>query len=166
MQMILEMSNNMEDRIEYGTDGRPYKLFMSTEVPDKTYRWEFGPTPEFPMAIKGMSKEEMLDTLRPKGEWKIGGRTTHYHYCSICGKDGDLQDNFCRNCGAKMTKSNSDSETNYYGVKTVLLSQPSDEVATFDREEQPTVYPSRIGYQDLYCTEAPEEKKPKRGKRE
>ena len=39
---------------------------------------------------------------RPHGEWKIGGKTTHYYYCSICGKDGDLQDNFCRNCGAKM----------------------------------------------------------------
>lgn len=96
----------MEDRIEYGTDGFPYKLFMSTE-----YRWEFGPTPEFPMAIKGMSKEEMLDTLRPKGEWKIGGKTTHYHYCSICGKDGDLQDNFCRNCGAKMHQ-----DTDGFGV--------------------------------------------------
>ena len=65
-----------------------------------------------------------------------------------------------------MTKeSTSDSETNYYGVKTVLLSQPNDEVATFDHEEQPTVYPNRIGYQDLYCTEASEEKKPKRRKR-
>ena len=39
---------------------------------------------------------------RPRGEWKIGGKTTHYYYCSICGKDGDLQDNFCRNCGADM----------------------------------------------------------------
>lgn len=39
---------------------------------------------------------------RPQGEWKIGGKTTHYHYCSICGKDGDFQDNFCRNCGADM----------------------------------------------------------------
>ena len=96
--------SNMEDRIEYGTDGSPYKLFMSTEALDKICRWQFGPTPEFPMAIKGMSKEEMLDTLRPKGEWKIGGKTTHYHYCSICGKDGDLQDNFCRNCGAMMQK--------------------------------------------------------------
>lgn len=38
----------------------------------------------------------------PIGKWEIGGKTTHYHYCSICGKDGDLQDNFCRNCGAKM----------------------------------------------------------------
>lgn len=27
---------------------------------------------------------------QPKGEWKIGGKTTHYYYCSICGKDGDL----------------------------------------------------------------------------
>ena len=43
-----------------------------------------------------------LQNKRPQGEWKIGGRTTHYHYCSICGKDGDLQDNFCRNCGARM----------------------------------------------------------------
>ena len=42
---------------------------------------------------------------QPKGEWKIGGKTTHYYYCSICGKDGDLQDNFCRNCGAKMKES-------------------------------------------------------------
>ena len=45
-----------------------------------------------------------LKTERPQGEWKIGGKTTHYYYCSICGKDGDLQDNFCRNCGADMRK--------------------------------------------------------------
>ena len=45
---------------------------------------------------------EIIPIERPQGEWKIGGRTTHYYYCSICGKDGDLQDNFCRNCGADM----------------------------------------------------------------
>lgn len=48
-----------------------------------------------------VSKGKCAST-RPQGEWKIGGKTTHYYYCSICGKDGDLQDNFCRNCGARM----------------------------------------------------------------
>ena len=47
---------------------------------------------------------EIVPIERPQGEWKIGGRTTHYYYCSICGKDGDFQDNFCRSCGADMRK--------------------------------------------------------------
>jgi hypothetical protein len=45
---------------------------------------------------------EIIPIERQQGEWKIGGSTTHYHYCSICGKDVDLQDNFCRSCGARM----------------------------------------------------------------
>ena len=108
MQMILERSDNMEDRIEYDTYGHPYKLFMSTEAPDTTYRFEFGPTPEFPMAIKGMSKEEMLDTLRPKGEWikwnfKTFGALGDWEYkCSNCEKVYGGEYNFCPNCGAKM----------------------------------------------------------------
>lgn len=154
---IIKWKYNDKDKWKYAEISDLIKAIEESEV--------YMNGKDYDLYLEGY-KQGKKDFERPKGEWKIGGRTTHYHYCSICGKDGDLQDNFCRNCGAKMTKSNSDSETNYYGVKTVLLSQPSDEVATFDREEQPTVYPSRIGYQNLYCTEAPEEKKPKRRKRE
>lgn len=59
-------------------------------------------TPDMAQVLAYESGKASAD--RPTGKWKIGGKTTHYHYCSICGKDGDFQDNFCRNCGARMGK--------------------------------------------------------------
>lgn len=34
------------------------------------------------------------------GNKLIGGDTTHYYYCSACEGSVDIQDNFCRYCGA------------------------------------------------------------------
>jgi len=45
---------------------------------------------------------EALDHYR-KGKWQVAGDSvTHYYACSVCGGPGDMQDNFCRHCGADM----------------------------------------------------------------
>ena len=51
---------------------------------------------------------EFLKTLcekaRPQGEWIIKSNgTTNYYACNKCGNAGDIQDKFCRNCGAMVT---------------------------------------------------------------
>ena len=56
------------------------------------------------------SWQELLDDLRPKGEWV--GKKTHFGdllHCSLCGAKPrrseygyDLHDSYCHNCGADM----------------------------------------------------------------
>ena len=40
---------------------------------------------------------------RPQGEWIVKSNgTTNYCACDKCGSAGDIQDKFCRECGADM----------------------------------------------------------------
>lgn len=40
---------------------------------------------------------------RPQGEWVVKSNgTTNYYACNKCGNAGDIQDKFCRECGADM----------------------------------------------------------------
>ena len=42
---------------------------------------------------------------RPQGEWLVKSNgTTNYYACDKCGSAGDIQDKFCRECGADMRK--------------------------------------------------------------
>lgn len=84
----------MSDRSYLISKLQTYKQIVENEIKDPVATQLLAET------IQELSFESTAK--RPTGEWKIGGKTTHYHYCSICGNDGDLQDNFCPNCGAKM----------------------------------------------------------------
>jgi len=43
--------------------------------------------------------------IRPQGEWVVKSNgTTNYYACNKCGSAGDIQDKFCRECGAGMRK--------------------------------------------------------------
>lgn len=43
------------------------------------------------------------NALKHKGNWVVkGSGSTHYYVCDRCGCDGDIQDDFCRHCGADM----------------------------------------------------------------
>ena len=40
---------------------------------------------------------------RPTGEWKVHGHgMTYWYECDQCGGAGDMQDRFCKHCGARM----------------------------------------------------------------
>ena len=48
-------------------------------------------------------KEHGQTVERPQGEWIVKSNgTTHYYACDKCGSAGDIQDKFCRECGADM----------------------------------------------------------------
>ena len=69
--------------------------------------------------VETYSEEDMCDTTsngfdigydfakakyeRPQGKWIVKSNgTTHYYACDKCGSAGDIQDKFCRECGADM----------------------------------------------------------------
>lgn len=91
--MTIDNAPSVEPRIEYGTDGQPYRLFMSggQVVPDTLQGWRY---------------EE-----RPQGEWiKNEGKDIrdNFYTCSKCGRTVNvlcgetLSDYpFCH-CGADM----------------------------------------------------------------
>lgn len=80
-KVITDNAPTIEPRIEYGTDGQPYRLFMSggQVVPDMLQGWRY---------------EE-----RPHGEWVIEHDWVH---CSSCGHEQNYPSNFCSKCGAEM----------------------------------------------------------------
>jgi hypothetical protein len=90
----IDNAPTVEPRIEYGSDGQPYRMFMSSGqvVPDMLQGWRY---------------EE-----RPQGEWKYAQYDANPNignwHCSGCGHivfGGYSQKpyyNFCPNCGAKM----------------------------------------------------------------
>ena len=93
----IDNAPTIEPRIEYGTDGQPYRLFMSDGqvVPDTLQGWRY---------------EE-----RPQGDWIVGDVYPFKYFCkcSNCGNQyvtsvgGDvsiIDFNFCPNCGADMRK--------------------------------------------------------------
>lgn len=48
-------------------------------------------------------KRDKGDIENPRGEWIVKSNgTTNYYACDKCGSAGDIQDKFCRECGAKM----------------------------------------------------------------
>lgn len=91
---IIDNAPTIEPRIEYGTHGQPYRLFMSggQVVPD---------------TLQGRKYEE-----RPQGKWYKNGQSFITpnkflsYCCSICHSDLDehiqIEPNFCPNCGADM----------------------------------------------------------------
>ena len=80
---LIDNAPEIDPRIEYGTDGQPYRLFMSggQVVPDTLQGWRY---------------EE-----RPQGEWVIEHDWVH---CSSCGHEQNYPSNFCSKCGAEMRK--------------------------------------------------------------
>ena len=86
VKKVIDNAPTVEPRIEYGTDGQPYRLFMSggRVVPDMLQGWRY---------------EE-----RPKGEWlKSDVPESVLAKCSVCGFDcGAYTHNFCPHCGADM----------------------------------------------------------------
>lgn len=89
---IIDSAPTFEPEIEYGTDGQPYRLFISVisggqVVPDMLQGWRY---------------EE-----RPQGEWIIDGHHIRCNRCNeyICNTDREgnkIPDSFCPNCGADM----------------------------------------------------------------
>lgn len=90
VRRIIDNAPTVEPRIEYGTDGQPYRLFISggQVVTDNLQGWRY---------------EE-----RPHGKWI---KHEWGYSCSVCGVSNDyaydnnihkFTDYFCPNCGAKM----------------------------------------------------------------
>ena len=47
---------------------------------------------------------------RPQGKWIVKSNgTTNYYACNKCENAGDIQDKFCRECGADMRKGGADN---------------------------------------------------------
>lgn len=57
--------------------------------------------------IKGFTRNGLttfkLYDDRPQGKWvPTHDGTTNYYICNVCASAGDIQDNYCRVCGAEM----------------------------------------------------------------
>lgn len=51
--------------------------------------------------------EDVLDGIRPQGKWIYHSDDyIAFYTCDKCGSAGDIQDKFCRNCGANMRGEN------------------------------------------------------------
>lgn len=77
IKVAIDKVPSVEPRIEYGTDGQPYRLNISN----------------------GKEFE------RPQGEWLWLGdnpNPNHKWSCNKCGRGVKEQENFCPNCGADM----------------------------------------------------------------
>lgn len=80
---LIHNAPTIEPRIEYGTDGQPYRLFMSggQVVPDTLQGWRY---------------EE-----RPQDEWNY--IQSGMCVCPSCGAmPHELYKNYCAKCGAKL----------------------------------------------------------------
>ena len=62
------------------------------------------PTVEYPFYQEAyQTGYEEGKNERPQGKWIVKSNgTTHYYACDKCGSAGDIQDKFCRECGADM----------------------------------------------------------------
>ena len=95
--MDTDNAPTVEPRIEYGTDGQPYRMFMSggQVVPDVLQGWRY---------------EE-----RPQGEWidegqYAEGHSEHAYICKKCGyqiienPNMLFENRYCKYCGVSMRK--------------------------------------------------------------
>jgi len=74
---LIDNAPTVEPRIEYGTDGQPYKLFMTN---GKEYE-------------------------RPQGEWipnKGNGYSNPGRHCSLCNTNAEFSEPVCPGCGSQM----------------------------------------------------------------
>lgn len=109
---IIDNAPAVEPRIEYGTDGQPYRLFMSGGKEYERPQWSVSYL--HPDSItKAMSGGQVVpDTLqgwqyevRPQGRWITRTEddgVNHRFYCSCCDREVLIITEYCPYCGAKM----------------------------------------------------------------
>lgn len=78
------------------------KLREAFEQAGEEYQYQCVITMAGALATIDAAEPCQIDELSKQGKWEIRGKTTLYYACSECGNAGDLQDKFCRHCGAHM----------------------------------------------------------------